>query len=261
MVYLLLIILVIAVLLFSSNPVFVAIIIAVGALAFYIETQNTRTQNRKNKVNEKNNLKSTNRQRINEELITLGFDESKEVYLTLDSISSVMKIDVKNERIALCNYYKDELQIIPFQKILECQIVENGATVQSGGIGRAVVGGVLAGGAGAIVGASTRKSKLIVDNLSIRIITSDVNNALIIIPILETVTNRESEKYKKAYKIAQEIHATIVSIIKTVANSSQVVPDTNPLTQIQMLFELKEKGIISDEEFEQKKPIFWPKYN
>ena len=194
-----------------------------------------------------------NQNRIYKELESISFKESKEIYLTLDSISPKMKIDTANQRIAFCDYYKNTLKVIPFKNILECEIIDDDTTVLSGGIGRAIVGGALAGGAGAVVGAATRKSKSVTNNLSIKIITSDVSDSLIVIPILETSTNRASDKYKKAWSVAQEVHAVIVSIIKTTSTASSAIFAPDPLSQIEILAKLKDQGILTEEEYTRKK--------
>ena len=64
-----------------------------------------------------------------------------------------------------------------------------------GGVGRAIVGGALAGGAGAIVGANTRASKNMIYNLQIRIITSNINNSLYTINIINNSTGVDVNSY------------------------------------------------------------------
>lgn len=56
----------------------------------------------------------------------------------------IMAVDRKKNK--LCFYYKLGLEkIIPFENIIECEIVENSNVLQAGGVGRALVGGFLAG--------------------------------------------------------------------------------------------------------------------
>lgn len=233
---------------FSTNPGFGAVLLIVMVVfcVAAIYDASRRDEAQKEQANK-------NRERIEKKLEELQFKEDKTLYLTLNGISPKIKIDMHNKQIALCDYNKDELKIIPFQSLLECQIIEDNETVLAGGVGRAVVGGALAGGAGAIVGATTRKSKDIAKNLSIKIITSDLNDSLIVIPILENETNRESDKYKKAWTIAQETHATISSIIKTSSNHLSVHAIADPLSQIEALSKLKEQGVLTEEEFSKKK--------
>lgn len=131
-------------------------------------------------------------------------------------VNAAMYVDEKHRKIFIVtNMKKAELagDCIGFDELVECSILEDGATVQSGGIGRAVVGGVVAGGVGAIVGATTRSSKPITRELSVRIVTSNIQNSLHIIPIITSEINRDTKSYKEMMNFAQEIYATLMSII------------------------------------------------
>lgn len=110
--------------------------------------------------------------------------------------------------------YLVEPSIIEFSKIIECEILEDNSTILKGGVGRAIVGGAISGGVGAVVGATTRKSKNIVSDLKIRIITKDINNPLILLPIITKDIERTSKNYDYLYNIANKIYATIISIIE-----------------------------------------------
>ena len=135
-------------------------------------------------------------------------------------------VDGNARRILIADLSTELNRTIPFNDIVECSILENGATVQSGGVGRAIVGGALAGGVGAIVGATTRGTKAVLSSLSIRIVTKDINNALCEIPIVKTETKRDSDEAKNAIKCAQKIYATVISIIDSVNNSPQTSTQT-----------------------------------
>ena len=191
-------------------------------------------------------------------LATENFKESKEISLVYSPYrqpSYVFKIDTTSNRLALCNYLDNDLKIISFESLLDCEVIEDNSTIRYGGISRAVVGGMIAGNTGAIIGASTSKSKTVTSNLSIKIIISDTTNPLILIPLITSDTNRNGEKYKHLLNIAQEVHSTIISIIKT-SNSSFASNDTdfsNFSKQLKALAELNKSGIISDEEFQEKK--------
>jgi len=61
-----------------------------------------------------------------------------------------------------------KMKIIKFSEILRCETIQDNSTIMSDGIGRAIAGGILGGGVGAVVGANTRKSKDIVSDLRIK---------------------------------------------------------------------------------------------
>ena len=111
------------------------------------------------------------------------------------------------------NQYSFTMRIIPFDSIIDCEIVENGAVVTQSGVGRAVIGGIIAGGTGAIVGAATRKTNDYLTELSVRIITNDILNPMVNLYITFRGAKTKKTECTQFYAKAQEIYSTIVSII------------------------------------------------
>ncbi|WP_440896256.1 hypothetical protein ACS127_17300 [Amphibacillus sp. Q70] len=91
-----------------------------------------------------------------------------------------------------------------YNDVVAIELLEDGQTQVKGGIGRALVGGALAGGAGAIVGAVTRKSKDVCNSLKVKVTTRDINKPAVFITFLDKKTKKDSSAYKKAYQQAQE---------------------------------------------------------
>lgn len=109
--------------------------------------------------------------------------------------------------------YSYKFVTIPFNSIVDCELIENGGVIAQGGVGRAIVGGVLAGGAGAVVGAATRKSHDIVSELSVRIVTKDVLNPMINLTIMRPGSNMKRSECTEYLTKAREIYSTITSIM------------------------------------------------
>lgn len=119
------------------------------------------------------------------------------------------------------------------------------------------------GGAGAIVGANTRKSKNIVSNLSVRIVTNELENPLYTLDLITNQIDINKPLYNRLYKLALEfasnIYATLQAIINdnnrnmSKHNSSKEKSSNNGLEQLEKLAELKQKGIITQEEFDESK--------
>lgn len=84
----------------------------------------------------------------------------------------------------------------------------------------AVIGGIIAGTTGAIIGASSRETKPVSLSMSIRIITNNIQMPLYEVPIITSSTDRTSDDYKQKTKFAQEVYATMISIINTSKTSS-----------------------------------------
>lgn len=221
-------------------------------LLFIIAIGIAATISSKKEETEKNvNAIHTGSEKIWEQLTNMAFKCSKRIVL---SNEADILIDSQNEQIAICDYLKSNLKILSFFALLSCEILESDTVVMKGGVGRAIVGGAIAGDTGAIVGAATRSSQSVVESLTIKIISSDVNESLVMIPLITRETKRDSDAYKKMWEIAQEVHSVITSIIQTTTRTANNTSSSkDALSQIQMLSELKDQGVLTEEEFAKKK--------
>lgn len=192
-------------------------------------------------------------------------EEKKEFVKEFDNIIEFNNraVAINKEKKELYFLYNNELdKLIKYETIIECKIIENSNVINSGGIGRAIVGGIIAGDSGAIVGANTRKSKNIVSSLLIRIVTKEIDEPLYTVELLDYQidTNKPlyANFYKQAMEFANNVYATIQAIINdnnntNVVETKQEPNSTNGLEQLEKLADLKEKGIITQEEFEESK--------
>lgn len=176
------------------------------------------------------------------------FHEDIDVALYFDEVMKQLRVE---------NLLGRETQrVIPYSSMLDCEVLVDNATVMKGGVGRAVVGGVVAGGVGAIIGASTRSSTDKTNSMKVRIISIDVNDALIEIPIITIATKRDSQTYRDAEKFAQEAFATITSIIAREKKASvsqqyeQQLDIKEALTKLEML---RSSCLITEDEFQAKR--------
>ncbi|ENJ9655980.1 hypothetical protein AB2T14_003697 [Clostridium botulinum] len=97
---------------------------------------------------------------------------------------------------------------VKYSDILDFELIEDGENVVTkGGLGRAVAGGVLFGGVGAIVGGATGKRKSIksIKSLRIKIAIRNMNNPNAYINLITNSTKTDSYNYKTSYDIAQKI--------------------------------------------------------
>lgn len=168
--------------------------------------------------------------------VYIEFDEQKRLWLIPDGVRG-KKIHPK---------------IYTFDDIVEYELLEDGDTVTKGGLGRAIVGGALVGGVGAVVGGVTgkKKTKSVINNLRIKITVNDTSNPSIYINLINTPTKANSFLYKMAYESAQEI-LSMFSII-TQNNENQQEKITNTASVADELIKLKsllDDGILTEEEF------------
>ena len=164
--------------------------------------------------------------------------------------------DTNSKQFALtCNGKNKLVDYIPFDSIVDVELLDDHSTIMHGGVGRAIVGSVLAGGIGAIVGAGTRKSNDVIRSLRVRIITNDVNNANIMIPLMnETSTiKKDSPEYHTIFVLAQEIYSTIVSAIDSCKKIETATNSQSVSNKIKELVQLKDQQLITENEFESKR--------
>lgn len=100
---------------------------------------------------------------------------------------------------------------LKFEDVIKYEIHEDGQTIMSGGlsIGRAIVGGALIGGIGAVMGGVTgkKKGRDVATNVEVLVTMRGEHSGLHRISLLNSKTKRSSNKYRIAIQNAQEVIA------------------------------------------------------
>lgn len=170
----------------------------------------------------------------------------------------------------------DNIYVHRYSDIVSISYEENGNNVFNKSLGGAVVGGILFGGAGAIVGGNTAKStqNKEIKQMDIKILLKSTSNPTLILsiyqiikdgPLLQTKHYADRVHYEGLMKEAEGIK-DIFSIILDIEDKDLSSQKQSPNVQhteafsvadeIAKLAKLKEQGIITDEEFKvQKKKI------
>lgn len=162
------------------------------------------------KEKEVNETIKDNEQNIREYLKRQNFQESKCLYLNVNKI----RIDEKNKNIAICYNGTSQYRIIPFSNVRDVSIYEDGIEGKKSGISRAIVGGILAGGAGAIVGSSTAKNQKFINSYGLKVYTTNINEPLFYFPMITQQTKKDSIEYRTAENSVEQAFATIGAIIE-----------------------------------------------
>jgi hypothetical protein len=180
----------------------------------------------------------------------------------------LIAIDDDSKQIAV---KKGKIKKYPFSDILSCEVIEDGMTTykKTNTIGRAILGGVIAGGAGAIVGGLSGESKKNseIKTLEFKIIFKDINNPDFKIKFFDAW--EETLGTKKSIKITDSVYGSIykkeldklehwkniISIIISNNEKNENIGNQNTSVSDELikLNELKEKGIITEEEFKKEK--------
>lgn len=196
-----------------------------------------------------------NIQKSIENLKNSAFDISKQVVEFNWHMG--LLIDENNNNWALLLPENEKTTTYKFTDLVEYEIMEDNNSLIKGKIGSTIASGLLFGGLAALAASSgPRNSVSMCKNITLRIVVNNMESPIITIPILNVQTKKNSPLYKKYKNFVMEI-AAIFAIIKERAEKEQgivvVEEDDDNFDDLTKLHELKEKGIITEKEFELKK--------
>ncbi|WP_251861041.1 hypothetical protein [Clostridium sp. Marseille-Q2269] len=135
-----------------------------------------------------------------------GHPKEVEDFVSTSEVNGYIKFNDNTKQMLISPKFNPK--IVNYSDVLDFELIENGKTVVTkGGLGRAVAGGVLFGGVGAIVGGATGKKKSItsVSGLKIKLVVKDMNNPNLYINIITTPTKIDTFVYRTSYEIAEKI--------------------------------------------------------
>jgi hypothetical protein len=149
--------------------------------------------------------------------------------------------------------------IYNFSDIVDYELLEDGSSVAKGGLGRAVVGGALFGGVGAVVGGVTghRKSSNVCEMLELKITLRDMSNPTAYIKFIETATKKSGSIYKMVFDSAQKCVAMVHLMCDKAQPAGQAEPSSasvpSAADEIMKFKQLLDAGAITQEEFDAQK--------
>lgn len=147
---------------------------------------------------------------------------------------------------------------LKLSEITDCEIIEDGVSYKpDNGVLRAVVGGALFGGAGAIVGALTASTSESVNRLEVVIHTNNPTLLKSKVVLLSSPTKRSSSLYQSAKNNAETLISCLDRLsgfsskknqtAASIQNSSVIISNADELAKYK---ELLDKGAISEEEYD-----------
>ncbi len=96
---------------------------------------------------------------------------------------------------------------LKYSDLINYELLEDDSIVTSGGVGQALIGGALFGGAGAIAGGITGKrvQKKKVDSLIVKVTLNNFECPCLLIPLITKSTKTNSAEYTTAFNLAHQI--------------------------------------------------------
>lgn len=153
----------------------------------------------------------------------------------------------------LCVIHGDAIRLYDYKEIIESEVIIDGKSVTktsraSQFVGTAI-GGVLAGGVGAIIGglSGSTSTKEKVKGVSLKLIVNDTENPVHLIDFIE-LTNTGSTIPEQALEEAKSWH-DLLSVIINQGKKAPPQEQYSEADQIERYAEMHKNGILSDEEF------------
>lgn len=170
------------------------------------------------------------------------------------SIDGIVGFDDRN-----MEFYCRDGELVDFfsyQHLVDFELLQNGGSISKGGIGKALIGGILFGTTGAVVGAAstTRSSVDTCDSLCIKVTLRNTYKPVAYIYFITQKTSVESEIYKTSYLNAHKC----MSLLTLACEKNKKIKDeshstSSQLDELRVLKQLLDEGIITNEEFLLKK--------
>ena len=163
------------------------------------------------------------------------------------------------------------LKPITYRDVLTSEIFVDGETItktaRGSQLGGALIGGLALGGVGAIIGGLSGKTKSSekVKRVDLRITVNDTKSPLHDLNFMDIEGKKDGIVYKSAMEQARHWHGLIAVLIKTADNEDErqerIEPSSNVESSTQTsladelskLSDLRDKGVLSDEEFSTQK--------
>ena len=168
-------------------------------------------------------------------------------YKVTDELGN-LKVDKNNSVWWVKNYF-GEPKIRNFNEVIDYELVVNDNTVKGkGAFSRAVAGGLLFGGVGAVAGASTAKRVTVVTALYINVYLKD--GTLERINFINTATKADSFTYNTMKDCAEKASAMIADNESKNASPASTISAADEIAKYKKLLD---DGAITEEEYNAKK--------
>ncbi len=162
----------------------------------------------------------------------------------------------------------EPITVFPLDKIIQCQLIQDGTTVHTNAVAPAMIGAAFLGLGGAIAGATAMSNDAVVGVLAVRLLIEDMKMPSVMISVLRTSTNKASQEYQNLFFLAQEVYGIFEGIVRVneqARRQAQAQATTagagtsDVMDQLSKLADLKAKGVLTDQEFEAKKAMLLAK--
>ena len=169
-------------------------------------------------------------------------------------------IDDANECIIIVT--PSDIHVHRFADIVSISCEENGSSYYTKSVDKSVTGGILSGGATAGRNDETTSGKKLVTDISIKISLKSISDPTIILNIYKGAIGKfkkgddrgiVSEEYIREASGIADIFTVIIDLMAKKAEQPAKVTPTSVADELIKLAQLKDSGILSEEEFQSQK--------
>lgn len=147
--------------------------------------------------------------------------------------------------------------IFKYDEIVDFEVLEDGTAIIKGGLGKALVGGVIFGLPGIIAGATSKKIKEVCNKLEIKITTRNIDIPVVYVNLINMKFKKSSFVYKTVSKSVQNILSKFKIIVDGIEQEKEIINESTSsisvADEIKKFKELLDMGAITQEEFDTKK--------
>lgn len=214
----------------------------------------------------KNELKRTSstisQEHILHKMTDGAFTTTKSINIATTDLSKSKLLIDSNHKLFIYQNGNEVSNPYNFSDLINYEVYENGSSTLKGRAGSALVGGAFFGLPGLIIGGSmSRKLNQKCNQLKLVIRLNDSNLTQIILSYVDNISiDKSSSTYKSLKENLQSVCSELEYIMnsKTLQESASIQTynlnnNSSLKTQIKELKEMLDEGLITDEEFEQKK--------
>lgn len=186
---------------------------------------------------------------------TQVLNKRNDEYLSIFKSTKVigkLQVDEENELFKVLGVLNP---ILRYDELIDYELVQDDEIVTSGGlgIGRAVVGGILAGGVGAVLGglSKDRKMQKYVSDLHIEIkYRFNGKNQHVNLVFIKKRTKQKSSLYKSKLEKAE---STLFMLDEIIKEDTKMESNVSPADELMKYKELLDMGAINQNEFDEVK--------
>ncbi|MCL2365113.1 MAG: SHOCT domain-containing protein [Defluviitaleaceae bacterium] len=185
-----------------------------------------------------------------------AYKKKEKAFTATKSVEKYLLVDSNNK---LFRVGKDGF-IFDFADLFSFELLEDGESLLKSGAGMALAGGMVAGSSGALLGAVLGKStKSVCNTMNIVITVKNCPVDTHYIKFIGGILNNEIPKNSIIYKHAQDMAQQCLSALRLIVDENDTSAASEPApalvvaAELQKFHDLKEKGVISEADFDAKK--------